>query len=314
MRIVFFGTPDFAVASLKSLCDSGFEVVAAVTAPDKPAGRGHKLKASPVKEYALEQSIPVLQPTNLKSTDFIEELKSYNADVQVVVAFRMLPEVVWNMPKLGTYNVHASLLPNYRGAAPINWAIINGEQTTGVTSFKLKHEIDTGSIALQEEVNIGTDENVGELYQRLMTLGGELIVKTMELLKNDGLTLKPQTESAAHKHAPKLFKENCRIDWSGSMEETHNFVRGLSPFPGAFSHIEVNTETQSWKIHRTNVPAEQPSSDQSNSLVTFKNKLYARCANGYLEILELQLPGKKRMSAIEFLNGWKHRLGDVQLR
>src|SRR5690606_32785528 len=237
LRIVYMGTPEFAVPSLQLLVKHGWNVVAVVTAPDKPQGRGRKLMGSPVKQAAEELGIPVLQPINLKSPDFVEELRSYQADVQVVVAFRMLPEVVWNMPPMGTFNLHASLLPDYRGAAPINWAIINGEKITGVTTFFLKHEIDTGNIIFQEEEPILPQDNVGSLYERLMDRGSKLVLKTIEAIAQNAVEMRPQDESKAKHPAPKLYKEMGEINWNQPAESIHNLVRGLSPYPAAWTYI-----------------------------------------------------------------------------
>ena len=235
LRIIYMGTPEFAVPGLDALVDSGCNVVAVITAPDKPAGRGLKLQMSPVKEAALKHDIPVLQPEKLKSEEFLETLKSYQADLQIVVAFRMLPEVVWNMPRLGTFNLHASLLPQYRGAAPINWAIINGEKETGVTTFFLKHEIDTGDIIIQEKEEILPSDNVGTLYEKLMNKGAAVIVKTVKLIQSENYTTSSQQFSEELNLAPKIFKETCEIDWNKSAIEIQNFVRGLSPYPAAWA-------------------------------------------------------------------------------
>src|SRR5574344_2486239 len=238
LRIVYMGTPDFAVESLKRLVEGGYNVVAVVTMPDKPVGRhASVLQPSPVKEYALSQNLKVLQPEKLKDEAFVAELQSYNADLQIVVAFRMLPEAVWNMPKYGTFNLHASLLPQYRGAAPINWAVINGDKETGVTTFFLKHEIDTGNIIMQSKVSIGDDENVGDIHDKLMYLGASVGTETVDLIISGNYILTPQDESIVLKPAPKIFKDTCRIDWSKSVIEIKNFVRGLSPYPAAFTEI-----------------------------------------------------------------------------
>lgn len=301
LRIVFFGTPDFAVASLKALVDNEQNVVAVVTAPDKPAGRGHKLKASPVKEYALGESIPVLQPTNMKAQEFVDELKSFEADLQIVVAFRMMPEVVWNMPPLGTYNVHASLLPDYRGAAPINWAVINGEKETGVTTFKLKHEIDTGNILLQKRTAIDPNETAGELHDRLMALGAEAIVESVHLIAEGKAELKPQAEPEESKHAPKIFKDDCQIKWKQSAQQVHDFVRGMSPFPGAYFDIDVAGTTERWKVLRSEL-----SDEQSKSVGTIKlssNEFLIGCDDKYLALKEVQAPGKKRLPIEDFIRG-----------
>ena len=232
------GTPDFAVEPLKKLVDAGKNIVAVVTMPDKPAGRGHKLQFSPVKEFALQAGIPVLQPDNLKSTDFLQELASYNADLQIVVAFRMLPEAVWSMPKYGTFNLHASLLPKYRGAAPINWAVINGDKETGITTFFLKHEIDTGNIILQEKVTIADDDDAGVVHDKLMYLGADLVLKTLEMIENDSVVTRPQgdTQSTA---APKIFKDTAKLNFDNSAEAIRNLIRGMAPYPAAWFNIQL---------------------------------------------------------------------------
>lgn len=302
LRIVFMGTPEFAVPSLEILVENGWSVVAVITAPDKPKGRGQKLIPSPIKETALKNGIPVLQPTNLKSPEFIDELKRYQADIQVVVAFRMLPEVVWNMPRLGTFNLHASLLPDYRGAAPINWAIINGETETGVTTFFLKHEIDTGSIIFQEREPIYSEDNAGTLYQRLMNKGASLVLKTLEAVANQEIDPKPQEEQKSTHHAPKIYKETCEIDWNKPAEEIHNHVRGLSPYPAAWTQFQgkvckvFKTEVSN-KIHANLNPGEFLSDGKTN--------LVFQTGKGSIKILELQLEGKKRMGIQEFLRGNK---------
>lgn len=294
------GTPEFAVPALNQLVAQGWNVVAVITAPDKPKGRGQKLIPSAVKEAALAHDIPVLQPANLKNEAFLEELRSYQADLQIVVAFRMLPVVVWDMPPLGTFNLHASLLPNYRGAAPINWAIINGEKETGVTTFFLKHEIDTGSIIFQERVPILADEDLGDLYEKLMTLGAELVVRTVEAISTNEVDPKVQDESMAKHHAPKIFKETCEIDFSKSAESIHNLVRGLSPFPAAFTSIQG----QNCKIYKTKVESGQMHELKAGEYKTDgKTYLKFQTGEGVLDILELQLAGKKRMKIQDFLRG-----------
>ena len=302
LRIVFLGTPEFATASLRALVEGGYNVVAVVTMPDKPAGRGHKMQYSDVKNYALSVNIPVLQPEKLKDEAFVEELRSYNADLQIVVAFRMLPEVVWAMPRLGTFNLHASLLPQYRGAAPINWAVINGDAETGATTFMLKHEIDTGNIILQERIPIGEDENVGSVHDRLMELGKGLVTRTVDLIidcENSGkpLPTKPQEEVAQMLPAPKIFKEDCEIHFAEkTAREVHNFVRGLSPYPTAWTNLTINgQEFENVKIY--NVEALQGCEAQSTK------DIIVPCKEGAVRILELQVPGKKRMDAKSFLNG-----------
>ncbi|GJM61952.1 methionyl-tRNA formyltransferase [Persicobacter diffluens] len=293
------GTPEFAVPSLQTLVEAGQKVVAVITAPDKPKGRGQKLAMSPVKEYAVSQDIPVLQPTNLKNPEFIEELRSYEADLQVVVAFRMLPEVVWSMPTEGTFNLHASLLPQYRGAAPINWAIINGEKETGATTFMLKHEIDTGSIMYQIKEPIHPEDNVGTVYERLMHNGAQLVLKTVEKISEGNYDLQPQDESTELKHAPKIFKETCEIHWDKTTEEIHNLVRGLSPYPAAWTTLQDKT----MKVYQTEIVEEEVPTGTFKT--DGKNYLYFGTADGTLSILDLQLQGKKRMKITDFLRGYK---------
>ena len=309
IRIIYMGTPDFAVESLRTLVEGGYNVVAVVTMPDKPAGRGHQLQYSAVKQYALSVGLPVLQPERLKDETFLEELRSYNADLQIVVAFRMLPEVVWNMPRLGTFNLHASLLPQYRGAAPINWAVMNGDTETGVTTFMLQHEIDTGNIILQERIAIAEDENVGSVHDRLMTIGAGLVARTVDAIieaDHHGVAIKtlPQDESIELRPAPKIFKDTCVIDFSRTGEDIRNHVRGLSPYPAAWINempiahplAEVLKGAKVYKVEVTQ-HAEQ------------KGHIIVPCADGYVDIIELQLPGKKRMNAAALLNGiqsYKH--------
>jgi methionyl-tRNA formyltransferase len=298
LRIVFLGTPDFAVASLDALLKAGGNVVAVVTAPDKPAGRGMQLQTSAVKKYAIEHRLPVLQPEKLKDPQFICDLTTYKADLQVVVAFRMLPEVVWNMPPLGTVNVHASLLPQYRGAAPINWAIINGEKITGVTTFRLKHEIDTGDILLQKEVEISADENAGSLHDKLMNAGVELVVKTVKGLAEGSLKEVPQTMTGNLKHAPKLFKEDMKIDWTAPVEKINNLVRGLSPYPSAFTTFQGKI----LKVYKSHFEK-----SAENTIGSFESdgKHYLRFAgsDGWVYLDEVQMEGKKRMDIESFLRG-----------
>lgn len=302
LRIIYMGTPEFAVPSLEILVREGWNVVAVITAPDRPKGRGQKLIPSPVKEAALEYQIPVLQPTNLKSEDFLKDLKEYRADIQVVVAFRMLPEVVWNMPPLGTFNLHASLLPNYRGAAPINWAIINGEIETGATTFFLKHEIDTGSIIFQEKEPISPEDNLGMLYERLMQKGAKLVLKTIEAVASGKITSKPQEEISNLKHAPKIFKETCEINWNKSAVEIHNLVRGLSPYPAAWTHFQGKI-CKIYKTELSNKLLENLSPGEY--LSDGKTNLIFQTSKGSINILELQIEGKKRMGIGEFLRGNK---------
>ena len=301
LSIIYLGTPEFAVAGLQTLVENGYNVVAAVTMPDKPAGRGHQMQFSPVKEYALSQGIPVLQPEKLKDPEFVEQLRSYNADLQIVTAFRMLPEVVWAMPRLGTFNVHGSLLPQYRGAAPINWAVINGEKETGLTTFMLKHEIDTGNMILQERIAIGEDEDVGSVHDRLMELSKEMVLKTVRLIEEcdrEGKPLPtvPQPELPDLKPAPKIFKEDCQIDFTKTSQEIHNFVRGLSPYPGAWTDDQRMLSVCKASPVKVFKVAISPVAEQ-------KGHIIVPCADGYIDILELQAPGKKRMDAKSFLNG-----------
>ncbi|RYE23606.1 MAG: methionyl-tRNA formyltransferase [Sphingobacteriales bacterium] len=303
LRIVFFGTPDFAVASLRALVNAGANVVAVVTAPDKPAGRGMQLQSSAVKQYAQEQDLEVLQPEKLKSPDFVQQLKELNADLHVVVAFRMLPELVWNMPPMGTINVHASLLPQYRGAAPINWAIINGEVETGVTSFKLKHEIDTGDILLQKKQPILPEDNIGTLYDKLMQLGGELLVETVQGLSTGSIQEQPQSAVATEelKHAPKIFKEHTTIDWEQTAAAIHNLVRGLSPYPAALTKLDDKV-LKLYQVHSVGLAHGLPVGS-----VDSDGKTYLRfaAADGWVYIEELQLEGKKRMDITSFLRGYR---------
>jgi methionyl-tRNA formyltransferase len=301
LRIIFMGTPEFAVPSLEVLVANNLRVVAVVTAPDKPQGRGQKINFSPVKEYAVKHNIPVLQPTNLKSPAFLEELKTYEANLQVVVAFRMLPEAVWSMPKFGTFNLHASLLPQYRGAAPINWAIINGEKETGVTTFFLKHEIDTGSIIFQETEKITADDSVGTLYERLMQKGSALVLKTVRAIEKDDYPSLPQPESGDVKHAPKIFKETCEINWQQTSEQVNNFVRGLSPYPAAWTKIN----DKNYKIFKVKHGGFMQHRNAGTTETDHKTFLYFRTIDGLVSIEELQPEGKKRMTIKEFFRGNK---------
>jgi len=309
MRIVFMGTPDFAVESLKVLVENRYEVVGVVTMPDKPAGRGQKLQFSPVKQFALEFKLPVLQPEKLKDESFLEELKSLNADLQIVVAFRMLPEVVWNMPKYGTFNLHASLLPQYRGAAPINWAIINGEKETGATTFFLTHEIDTGKIILQEKLLIDKDDNAGIIHDKLMVMGAQLVKKTVDLLtegKIEGIDQSQFVHSELElKSAPKIFKDTCEIKGSWTVENAYNFVRGLSPYPTSW--IEIQFPRQSEKMILKVFEIEKESEEHNLPLGTLvtDNKRFAKVAlkDGFILLKIVQAPGKKRMEIGELLRG-----------
>jgi methionyl-tRNA formyltransferase len=302
LRIIFMGTPEFAVPSLEILIQNKFNVVAVITAPDKLQGRGQKLTPSPVKECALKYNIPVHQPTNLKSPEFIEELKSYQANLQIVVAFRMLPEVVWAMPELGTINLHGSLLPQYRGAAPINWAIINGEIETGVTTFFLKHEIDTGSIIFQEREKIKEDDDAGTVYDRLMHKGAALVLKTVKAIEHGDFHALPQTNSSEIKHAPKIFKETCQINWNQPCEQVRNFVRGLSPYPAAWTIINNRT----FKIFKcSHAHANSGLAQPGEYISDNKTYLYFKTSDGLLSIDEFQPEGKKRMNVQEFFRGNK---------
>lgn len=309
LRIVFMGTPEFAVASLDALVQNGFQIAGVVTAPDKPAGRGMKLQESAVKKYARENNLPVLQPDKLKDPQFLQMLQSLQADLQVVVAFRMLPKVVWNMPPLGTINVHASLLPQYRGAAPINWALINGETETGVTTFKLQHEIDTGDILLQSRLTIGENETAGELHDRLKEAGALLLVETIQGLANGSLIERPQLtvlEKVAFepKHAPKIFTNTSLIDWQQHVDQVHNLIRGLSPYPAAFTYLNGKT----LKIYRSKKEKLGPPMEPGKAETDKKTFLKFACADGYIHVLDVQLEGKKRMTVEEFLRGYRFNL------
>lgn len=301
MRIIFMGTPDFAVASLDALLQAGCDVVAVVTAPDKPAGRGQKLGESAVKRYAVAKGLIILQPEKLKNPEFIEELNALNADLQVVVAFRMLPEVVWNMPPKGTINLHGSLLPQYRGAAPINWAIINGETQTGVTTFFLKHEIDTGDILFSKSVPIGEEETAGDIHDKLMLTGSQLLVKTVRAIETGDYKESPQphTADAELKHAPKIFKEDCQVNWCQPAKKVYNHIRGLSPYPTAYTTLQEKT----LKIFRAQLLPSQPGIQAGGFLSDGKTYLKFACTDGFINLLEVQLEGKKRMGIEEFLRG-----------
>jgi methionyl-tRNA formyltransferase len=298
-RIVFMGTPDFAVESLKALIDAGYNVVGVVTAPDKPAGRGQKLSESAVKEYAQADGLPILQPLKLKDPEFITQLQALKPDVQVVVAFRMLPEVVWNLPLQGTINVHGSLLPKYRGAAPINWVILNGEKETGVSTFKLQHEIDTGDILLQEKILIGPNETAGVLHDRMKLVGAQLLVKTLQELANGTLKASPQQLNIETKHAPKLFKADCEINWNNTAEQIYNQIRGLSPYPTAFTFLGDKT----LKIFNAEIEPSKPEIPAGTFSTDHKSNLKFAATNGYLSLKEVQLEGKKKMGIDEFLRG-----------
>ncbi len=306
LRIIFLGTPEFAVASLNALVQAGCNIVGVVTAPDKPAGRGLQLQQSAVKKYAVEHQLKVLQPEKLKNEDFINELQQLQADVQIVVAFRMLPLIVWNMPPMGTINVHGSLLPQYRGAAPINWAIINGEKQTGVTTFKLKHEIDTGNILMQEIIAIDEDETAGTLHDKMKDIGANLLVKTIQQIAVNSIEEieQHQTSNIEHltlKHAPKIFTETCKIDWTKNVDDVYNLIRGLAPYPAAFTMLQNKT----LKIFSCSKITEQPTQDTGSFITDHKTYLRFACSNGYIDVKELQLEGKKRMPVEDFLKGFR---------
>ena len=299
LRIIFMGTPEFAVPSLESVVEAGYDVVAVITAPDRPKGRGQKVIPSPVKVSAEKYNIPVLQPTNLKDTAFIDELRQYQANLQIVVAFRMLPEMVWDMPAIGTFNLHASLLPNYRGAAPINWAIMNGEKKTGITTFFLKHAIDTGNILFQEEEVIHDDDTAGSLYERLMNKGARLVLKTVRAIENKTYTTSEQDENLFTHHAPKIFKETCEIKWDQPAENVINHIRGLSPYPAAWSKLNQKVV----KIYHATI--ELGKSIKPGQWQSEDDKVYVGTGSSAVEIHKLQLEGKKRMKAGDFLRGYQ---------
>jgi methionyl-tRNA formyltransferase len=300
-RIVFMGTPTFAVASLKALLDAKMNVVGVVTAPDKPAGRGMQLQQSAVKQFALEHHLPIAQPEKLKSPEFFEQIQAWQPDLQIVVAFRMLPESIWSFPPMGTLNVHGSLLPKYRGAAPINWAIINGEKETGVTTFRLQHAIDTGDILLQERIPITPNMTAGELHDIMMEVGAQTLVRTLKGMMDQTIHAIAQKDELASLHAPKIFTKDCQIDWEQPVEQIHNLIRGLAPFPGAFTKVDGKMV----KLYSTSILHESPK-EPSGSFVT-DGKTYARfaCKDGYIELNDIQWEGKKRMPIADFLRGYK---------
>lgn len=311
LRIVYMGTPEFAVESLKRLVEGGYNIVGVITMPDKPMGRhGSVLQPSPVKQYAVSQGLKVLQPEKLKNEEFVAELRSLNADLQIVVAFRMLPEVVWNMPRLGTFNLHASLLPQYRGAAPINWAVINGDTETGITTFFLKHEIDTGEIIDQVRVPIADTDNVEVVYERLMRLGGDLVLKTVDAILEGSVKTIPQEELAQVgelRPAPKIFKETCRIDWTISVKRIYDFVRGLSPYPAAWTELyQEGTDPVMLKIFETEKLFCEHSLAPGTIVTDCKTYFKIASSDGYVNVLSLQLAGKKRMEINDFLRGYRH--------
>ncbi|REE25030.1 methionyl-tRNA formyltransferase [Winogradskyella pacifica] len=304
LRIVFMGTPDFAVATLKALIDNDYKVVGVLTAPDRPAGRGQKLRASAVKEFALEHQLNILQPTNLKAESFLEELKALNANLQIIVAFRMLPKVVWQMPEYGTFNLHASLLPQYRGAAPIHWAIINGETKTGVTTFFIDEKIDTGAIIQSVETAIGSTTTVGDLHDELMAIGSELVIKTVAQIETDSVTttIQPQTDDL--RTAYKLNRDNCKIDWTLPIDTIYNKIRGLNPFPAAWCYLD-NDEKKPVSVKLYAVEKQEEHHQHANGFImTSKEELKVACQGGYIKILEIQLPGKRKMEVKSLLNGF----------
>ncbi|MFC7357051.1 methionyl-tRNA formyltransferase [Jejudonia soesokkakensis] len=303
LRIVFMGTPDFAVGVLKKLVEGKKNIVGVITAPDKPAGRGRKLHASAVKKFAAEKNLPVLQPTNLKSEAFLEELKALQANLQIVVAFRMLPKAVWQMPAYGTFNLHASLLPQYRGAAPINWAVMNREKKTGVTTFFIDEKIDTGEIILASEIAIEERETAGSLHDKLMVLGSKLVLETVNRIETSEVKTLPQPKTETFKEAPKLTSENTRIDWNRSVSDIDAFIRGLSPYPVAWTEVHMNGETLMMKIYEAE-SLEEKHSEVPGSISTTKKELKIAAKNGFLFIKELQLPGKRKMATLSLLNGF----------
>ncbi len=311
-RILFLGTPSFAVETLKLLVENQYNVVGVVTMPDKPAGRGHKLQESDVKKYAKSHNLPVLQPTNLKDEEFIEELKTLKADMNIVVAFRMLPEVVWDMPKHGTYNLHGSLLPQYRGAAPINWAIINGEAETGVTTFKLVHEIDTGQIAHQAKIEIGERDNAGTIHDKLMVVGAQLMLKTVDAIIDGSITLQAQNPNAEElKPAPKIFKDTCRIDWNSTAYEVDHFIRGLSPYPAAHTTLVRDGESFNIKIFDVQPIIEKHNYSIGTIVQPHPKQLNVAVSNGFITVLKLQVEGRRRMKTVDFLNGFSLEENDL---
>jgi len=302
LRIIFMGTPEFAVGILDTIIKNNYDVVGVITAADKPAGRGQKIKYSAVKEYALANNLTLLQPTNLKDESFLSELKALNANLQIVVAFRMLPKVVWEMPSLGTFNLHASLLPNYRGAAPINWAIINGETKTGVTTFFIDDKIDTGAMILNSEINIEPEETAGQLHDRLMHLGSTTVIDTLKVIENGNVTTTIQEDNSDIKTAYKLNKENCKIDWTKSGAEINNLIRGLSPYPASWCFLKDQNEELSIKIYEAKLVSESHSYEVGK-LISSKKEIKIAIKDGFIQLLSLQFPGKKRMLASELLNG-----------
>lgn len=317
LRIVYMGTPDFAVEPLRCLVEGGYRVVGVITMPDKPAGRGHKLQCSPVKQYALEHDLPLLQPERLKDEAFLDALRAWQADLQIVVAFRMLPQVVWEMPPLGTFNLHASLLPQYRGAAPINWAVINGDSETGVTTFFLRHEIDTGAVIRQERVPIADTDCVGDVHDRLMLLGGRVVTDTVDDILAERVRPVPQEDMAVEgelRPAPKIFKDTCRIDWAQSVKRVYDFIRGLSPYPAAWTEFHrPDGEPVTVKVFETVRIEQQPACPVGTLHTDGKSYLRVAAADGWIELRSLQLPGKKRLPVVELLRGF-HTFPFVEAR
>lgn len=307
LKIVFFGTPEFAVESLSRLVEGGYNVAAVVTMPDKQAGRGHHMIQSDVKKYASEKGLPILQPEKLKDETFVNQLREINADLFIVIAFRMLPEVVWGMPRLGTFNLHASLLPKYRGAAPINWAVINGETETGVTTFFLKHEIDTGDIIQQKRISIDATDNVGIVHDRLMELGAGMVIETVDAIINGTVKTIPQDEllnGAEPTPAPKIFKDTCLIDWNRPATAVYNLIRGLSPYPAAWTHFSKDDKDYQIKIYETSQPLDNSLNLQPRQIMVQNRKAFVGCSTGMLELKSIQLSGKKRMDVSDFLLGF----------
>ena len=304
LRIVFMGTPDFAVTTLAQLVDANYTIVGVITAPDRPAGRGRKLQQSAVKKYALEKSLPILQPTNLKDETFVATLKQLDANLQIVVAFRMLPKVVWSMPEYGTFNLHASLLPHYRGAAPINWAIINGEVETGATTFFIDDKIDTGEIILQEKISINADETAGALHDRLMVMGAKLVEKTVSQIQNNTVTSSKQETTGTLKSAYKIHKETCEVNWNTPLDTIYNHIRGLSPYPASWTTLENGNESIFLKIFTVSKEAEEHN-NSIGKVIFDKKEMKVAVDGGYINLLEIQLPGKRKMKTKDVLNGLK---------
>ncbi len=303
LRIVFMGTPDFAVETLRAIVEANYKVVGVITAPDRPAGRGRKLQESAVKKYAVENELKVLQPTNLKSEDFLQELKALQPNLQVVVAFRMLPEVVWKLPEYGTFNLHASLLPQYRGAAPINWAVINGESKTGVSTFFIDEKIDTGEMILQEEVNISTEETAGMLHDKLMKTGADLVVKTLEIIQGGEVKTIPQKETGELKSANKLTRENTKVNWDSSIESISNLIRGLSPYPAAWTNLVNGNKELMMKIYKAEKEL-QEHDYEIGKVLKIEKEVKVAVTKGFLNLKEIQLPGKRKMAVKDLLNGY----------